>query len=102
MSEHSIEAYKKLCEGIRITFEALPVTAEQNSAGCLQEKTLSIYTRNTDAQVSFSAKIAEYFKNRTVKYSEGVKRMLPVLEKLNFDIPHIQGDFNEVEIVLSD
>ncbi len=59
MSEHSIEAYKKLCEGIRITFEALPVTAEQNSAGCLQEKTLSIYTRNTDAQVSFSAKIAE-------------------------------------------
>jgi len=29
--------------------------------------------------------------------------MLPVLKELNFDIPHsIQGDFNEVEIVLSD
>jgi len=59
MSEHSIEAYKKLCEGIEVTFKALPVTAEQNSADCLQEKTLSIYTRNIEAQVSFSAKIAE-------------------------------------------
>lgn len=46
--------------------------------------------------------IAEYFKNRTVKYFEGVKRMLSVSKELNFDIPHIQGDFNEVEIVLSD
>jgi hypothetical protein len=59
MSEHLIEAYKKLCEGIEVTSEALPVTAEQNSADCLQEKTLSIYTRNIEAQVSFSAKIAE-------------------------------------------
>jgi len=145
MSGHSIGAYKELCEGIGVTFEALPVTAEQTSADCLQGKALSIYTRNTEAQVSFSAKIAElqeeskrlarelsqwrdqatteselrqraeveitqvttanqrlqqevqkhvtmaeYFKNRTVKYSEGVKRMLPVLEELNFDIPHIQ------------
>ncbi len=146
MSEHSIEAYlKDLCEGIEVTFEALPVTAEQNSADCLQGKALSIYTRNIEAQVSFSAKIAkvqeeskslarelsqwrdqanaesklrrraeaeiinqvttanqrlqqevqkhvtiaEYFKNRTVKYSEEVKRMLPVLEELNFEIPYI-------------
>jgi len=59
MSEHSIKAYKKLCEGIEIIFEALPVTAEQNSADCLQGKALSIYTRNTEAQVSFSAKTAE-------------------------------------------
>lgn len=149
ISGHSIGAYKELCEGIGVTFEALPVTtAEQISADCLQGKAFSINTRDNEAQVSFSAKIAElqeeskrlarelsqwrdqataeselrqraeaeinqvttanqrlqqevqkhvtmaeYFKNRSIKFSEGIKRMLPVLEELNFDIPHVQGDF---------
>lgn len=35
ISEHSIEAYKKLCEEIEITFETLSIIVEQNSTNCL-------------------------------------------------------------------
>lgn len=36
LSEHSIGAYKELCNGIGVSFEVLPVTAEHNSVDCLQ------------------------------------------------------------------
>lgn len=59
MSEHSIKAYKKLCEKIEITFKTLSIIAKQILVDCLQGKTLSIYIRNIEAQVNFNAKIAK-------------------------------------------
>ncbi len=48
ISKYSIEAYKKLCKGIKITFKTLLVIVEQILADCLQEKILIIYICNIE------------------------------------------------------
>jgi len=60
ISSHSVGAYRELCEGIGITFEALPATTTRK---CFADNSLAKVSSTNlcdpESQVSFSAKIAE-------------------------------------------
>ena len=58
ISDHSIGAYKELCEGLGVWFEAVPATAKRKrSMGDPKEETLNLCI--SEPHVSFSAKIEE-------------------------------------------
>lgn len=60
ISDHSIGAYRELCDGIGVSFEALPATTTRKcSANRLQGEILSIKLCDPGSQVSFSEKIQE-------------------------------------------
>ena len=56
MSDHSIKAYKELCDDVEISFKAVSATRKR-SADRLQAKLLSTDLCVSEFQVSFSEKI---------------------------------------------
>ena len=58
MSDHSIGAYREMCDGVEVSFEAVPAT-RKSSADRLQAELLSTDLSVPRSQVSFSEKIQE-------------------------------------------
>ncbi|KAF3346067.1 Adenosine deaminase AGSA [Verticillium dahliae VDG2] len=142
LSDHSIRAYKELCDSVGVTFEAVPKTAapayagEQTFTSVLSEplsfssrinelqvqntyltqqlqllqaqleaevkQRLSVddrlklsYDRTEDLQNELKSTVRResYFRDLTMKYSQGISRLVPIVDELQQNPGITDGGF---------
>ncbi|KAK3938185.1 hypothetical protein QBC46DRAFT_365679 [Diplogelasinospora grovesii] len=81
LSDHTLRAYKDLCEGVRVTFEAVPcnrrsitppIGSEQLNAELMKEI--------SDLRDRLALKMeCSYFKDASFKYAEGIRKVFPII-----------------------